>query len=73
MSKTVSSFLLAFYYIFNQFLRVFLPLALPTDLLFDIVLIEVRLVHDAFDDQLLQVFRKAEELFLIYGVNKRLG
>ena len=73
MPETVSPFLLAFYYIFNQFLGVFLPLTLPADLLLDVVLIEVRLVHDTLDDQFLQVFRKTEELLLIYGVYKRLG
>lgn len=73
MPKTVGPFLLAFYYIFNQFLGVLLPLTLSTDLLLDVVLIEVRLVHDALDDQFLQILRKTEELLLIYGVYQRLG
>lgn len=73
MPKTVCPFLLTLYYIFNQLLRVFLPLTLPTYLLLDIVLIEVRLVHNTLDDQFLQILRKAEELLLINRIDKRLG
>ena len=53
MPKTVCPFLPALYYIFNQLLGVLFPLTLPANLFFDIVLIEVRLIQDALDNQFL--------------------
>jgi hypothetical protein len=63
------AFLLVFDNILNQLLGILLPFPLPADFILDVVLVEVRLVHNPFYYQLLQVLRKTKELFLIDRVD----
>lgn len=49
------AFLLVFDNILNQLLGILLPFPLPTDFIIDVILIEVRLVHNPFYYQLLKV------------------
>jgi hypothetical protein len=66
------SLFLASDHILHQLLRIFLPLSLPVDLLVDVILVEVRLLHYSLHDQLLQVLGKTEELLLVDRVHQRL-
>ncbi len=64
-SETVIPLFLVSYHVLSHLLGVLFPLSVGIDLLLNIVLIEVRLLHYPFDYQLLQILGKAEKFLLV--------